>query len=96
MGIRSKTCRPWIVLVSDLRRYLGRAVDACCANPARVIFFEARIGKPKRRRWLALMSIDVTYSQLVSAKAAFEEGRAKRVSLADLPSIRGIRKRHDG
>ena len=89
----TKTCRPWIVLVSDLRRYLGRACDALDSNLARVIFFEARIGKKKERRWLMLMSIEVTWAQLVSANAAFAAGRARRVCLADLPPLTRERRR---
>jgi hypothetical protein len=74
--------------VSDLRRYLSRACDALDSNLARVIFFEARIGKSKERRWLLLVSIDATFSQVSAAKAAFEAGKAKRVCLADLPPVR--------
>jgi hypothetical protein len=96
MEQRVKICRPWIVLVSDLRRYLGRACDACRSHPARVIFFEARIGQLKTRRWLVLLSIDVTYAQLVSAKAAFDAGEARRVCLADLPPLRPSRGRRHG
>ena len=94
--IRIKVCLPWIVLVSDLRRYLGRACDACSANPARVIFFEARIGKGRERIWLRLASIDATSVQLVAANAAFAAGRVKRVRLADRPPPRPPRRRQHG
>ena len=96
MRQRTKIRRPWIVLVSDLRRYLGRACDACTSNPARVIFFQARIGQGREggreRRWLLLASVDATFAQLAAANAVFEAGRARRVCLADLPAIR--RSRH--
>jgi hypothetical protein len=92
----TKTCPPWIILVSDLRRYLGRACDACSSNSGRVLFFEARIGKKKERRWLMLMSIEVTWAQLVSAKAAFDAGKARHVCLADLPPLRPPRRPHHG
>ncbi len=96
MNKRTRIYSPWIVLVSDLRRYLGRALDACSANPARVIFFEARIGKSKERRWLLLVSIDATFSQVSAAKATFEAGKAKRVRLADLPTLGERRGRSHG
>ena len=95
MRQRTKIRRPWIVLVSDLRRYLGRACDACASNPARVIFFEAKIGKGREggreRKWLLLASVDATLAQLVAANAAFAAGRARRVCLAALPAIRTLR-----
>jgi len=96
MDKQSKICRPWIVLVSDLRRYLGRACDACSSTPARVLFFEARIGKSKERRWLLLVSIDATFSQVSAAKAAFDAGKARHVCLADLPPLRQPRRPHHG
>ena len=96
MDKQSKICRPWIVRVPDLRRYLGRACDALDSNLARVIFFEARIGKKRERRWLMLMSIEVTWAQLVSENAVFAAGRARRVCLADLPPLRPPRGPHHG
>ena len=96
MKQRTNIRRPWIVLVSDLRRYLGRACDACTSNPARVLFFEARIGKGRERKWLLLASVDATFAQLVAANAAFKAGRARRVCLADLPAIRRPRRPRHG
>jgi len=93
---QSKICRPWIVQVSDLRRHLGRALDACTANPVRVVFFEARIGKGRERRWLLVASVDATPAQLVAAKAAFEAGQATLVCLADLPAVRRQRRSRHG
>jgi len=100
MRQQTKIRRPWIVLVSDLRRYLGRACDACTSNPARVLFFEARIGKgreggrergregSREGRWLRLVPNEVTSAQLAAANAAFKAGKARRVCLADLPAVR--------
>ena len=96
MDKQSKICRPWIVRVPDLRRYLGRACDACSSTPARVLFFEARIGKSKERRWLLLVSVDATFSQVSAVKAAFEAGKAKRVCLAELTALCERRRRSHG
>jgi hypothetical protein len=89
-----RVSRPWVVLYSDLRRYLGRALDACSSRPPRVIFFQARAGRPKLGRWFALFSIKATADQLRAARVAFAAGRFQRVCLADLPRINKRSKRH--
>ncbi len=84
----SKTSPPWIVLCSDFRRYLYRAVDALSKDSSLVIYFSYKQKTWHGPRWFMCCSVDITPEQFVAAKKAFGSGLAHHVRIADLPSLR--------
>jgi len=82
---------PWMVGRSDLRRYLGRALDQC--ERGRMILIHAEPGGTGPV--LLLSSVKADDHDRAAALAAFRAGRFKHVRLAALPSGK-IRRRHIG
>lgn len=72
---------PWLVKERDLRRYFGRAMDACISG--RVIFFYHRYKGAKRM--LSLSSFPDAEDALIAARVAIAKGKYREVVLADLP-----------
>ena len=72
-----KNLIPWLVGHTDLRRYLGRALNEC--EKGRVIFVYS---KPRGQGSLILLvSIQSSPELIGAAVAAFHAGRFKRVRL---------------
>lgn len=78
-NMKSKT--PWLVKERDLRRHLGRAVAACSSG--RVIFFNYHY--KGTNRMLVLAPYPDSNRVLIDAKVDFENGKYRKVVLADLP-----------
>ena len=77
---------PWLVGWSDMRRYLGRALDAC--DRGRAVFFVAPkgvIAGDESRRTLTLVPYRDDGRILEAARKDLKAGRYRRVVLADLP-----------
>ena len=72
---------PWLVKERDLRRYLGRALDACISG--RVVFFFHRYKGAKRM--LSLSSFPDAEDALIAAGVDLAKGKYRNVVLADLP-----------
>ena len=77
--MKSKT--PWLVKERDLRRYLGRAIDAC--KSGRVVVFYHRYKGTKRM--LSLSSFPDSEDTLGATRVALSKGEYREVVLADLP-----------
>ena len=73
---------PWLVGWSDLRRYLGRALDAC--ERGRVVFFV----RPGGRQMYALAPEDAEPLVVWTARCDMDRGWYRRVVLAELPRRR--------
>ncbi|MFA5262315.1 MAG: hypothetical protein WC378_00715 [Opitutaceae bacterium] len=82
------TSTPWIVLSSDFRRYLYRAVDALSKDSSLVIYFSYKKKKWKDPHWFLCYSVNITPEQFLAAKRIFDSGFARHMRIADLPSLR--------
>ena len=81
---------PWLVQVSDLRRYLSRALDRCERGGAVFFYHTPRVGAEKGRRFLLALipfGLDEEARRLIFAR--FHVGHYKVVKLASLKRRRG-------
>jgi hypothetical protein len=80
---------PWLVGISDLQRYLGRAVHQCARG--RCIFFYAtvRVGRDRGQRLLFILAPVRDGEEILTAgKLDYWGGRFRKVKLADMPPLR--------
>ena len=68
---------PWIVKSRDLRRYIGRALDAC--KKGRIIFFY--YGIKDERQLFSLCPVRDFEQRIAAARADLARGRFREVSL---------------
>ncbi len=73
---------PWLVKERDLRRYFGRAIDACMSG--RVVFVYHNYTQSPKRGLLMLAPYPDLESTLQAARLAFKMGKYREVVLADL------------
>ena len=80
---------PWVVGISDLQRYLGRAVHQCAQG--RCIFSHAtvRVGRDRGQRLLFILAPVRDGEEILTAgKLDYWGGRFRKVKLADMPPLR--------
>lgn len=81
---------PWLVKASDLRRYLGRALDRCEQGGTVFFYHTSRTGPEKGLRHLfALIPFGIDEDSRRSIFARFHVGRYKAVKLEAIKPRRG-------
>jgi hypothetical protein len=78
-----KNLIPWLVGHTDLRRYLGRALNECEKGRVIFVYFKPRGQGPL----ILLVSIHSCPELIGAAVEAFHAGRFKRVRLEALPRL---------
>lgn len=80
---------PWLVEVSDLRRYLGRAVDRCERGGTVFFYHRRRTGPEKgQKHLLALVPYGLDEKDRMFIFARFHMGQHKTVKLAAIKQRR--------
>ncbi len=88
---------PWLVTVSDLRRYLGRALDQCDRGRVVFFFYRPRSGAGKGRSFLvSLIPAGAEQHVLDTAVRDFRSGRFQIARLATMPRESHARRRRVG
>lgn len=83
---RPSNLLPWLVTVTDLQRYSGRALKECRAGRVILFFYHDR---RTRKGGLLALSVYTCWRDLTErAFASLAAGRVKVVRLADAPPVR--------